>query len=173
MARVAFFTFGVLQEPRGHPQTRGFEERVAASFAEASGSPGFIGYPQGMHALPDDPTLEWPAAKGPQREAMMTLSLWRDLASVFAFAYGLRGVHNEALKLRKQWFVAPEWPNYVAWWVADDHLPTWREAVERHRLLSERGPTPDAFDFHMPYDTEGNAISVLRRPIALGRAPQS
>ncbi|HEU5346697.1 MAG TPA: DUF3291 domain-containing protein [Ktedonobacterales bacterium] len=170
MARVAFFTFGVLREPRGHPQTRGFEDRIAASFAEASASPGFICYPQQMRVEPDDLGVIWPAAKGPEREAMMTLSLWESLEAVFAYSYHLRGVHNEALKLRKEWFVEPEWPNYVAWWVADDHLPTWQEAVERHQLLSERGPTADAFDFHAPFDAEGRPTRILRRPIALGPA---
>ena len=55
MARVAFFTFGVLREPIGHPQTKGFEDRTVGAFAEASAASGFIGYPQEMQARPDNP----------------------------------------------------------------------------------------------------------------------
>ncbi|HZC06305.1 MAG TPA: DUF3291 domain-containing protein [Ktedonobacterales bacterium] len=170
--RVAFFTFGVLREPTGHPRTKGFEDRIADSFAEAAASPGFIGYPRETYVRPDNPNVVWPEVKGPDREAMMTLSLWVDLESVFAFAYALRGVHNEALKLRKEWFLKPEWPNYVAWWVEDDHLPTWPEAIERHAYLSEHGSTPFAFDFHLPFDAEGRPTKVLRRPIPLDLSPR-
>jgi hypothetical protein len=172
MARVAFFTFGVLREPIGHPQTKGFEDRAPGAFAEASAAPGFIGYPQEMVARPDNPRLVWPAAKGPDRDAMMTLSLWKDLESVFAFSYARQGIHADALRLRKQWFLKPEWPNYVGWWAADDHQPTWQEAIDRHHLLSVRGPTADAFDFHSPFDAAGRPINALRRPIALDVAPR-
>jgi len=74
-----------------------------------------------------------------------TLSLWKDLESVFAFAYV--EVHAEALSHRKEWFLKPEWPTYVAWWAPDGHTPEWREAVERHQHLHDHGPSPYAFDF--------------------------
>jgi hypothetical protein len=173
MARVAFFTFGVLRRPTSHPQSQGFVDRIAGAFAEASAAAGFIGYPQEKEARPDNPRLVWPAAKGPDREAMMTLSLWQDLESVFAFSYARQGVHSDALRLRKEWFLKPAWPNYVAWWVGDDHLPTWQEAVDRHLQLSRHGPTADAFDFHAPYGAEGRPTRVLRRPIALDLAPRA
>ncbi len=168
MARVAFFTFGVLREPTGHPQTKGFEDRIADSFAEATASPGFIGYPQAMIADQRDPRLSWPAMKGPDREAMMTLSLWVDLESVFAFSFAHHGVHNEALRLRRDWFIKPEWPSYVAWWVGDDHQPTWQEAIARHAQLHAHGASSSAFDFHTPFDAAGRPTRVLRRPIPLG-----
>lgn len=59
--------------------------------------------------------------------APTTLSLWADLESVFAFAYnGVHaGLNAEALKHRKEWFLTPEWPTYVAWWVEDNHEPDW------------------------------------------------
>jgi hypothetical protein len=168
MTRVAFFTFGVLREPVGHPQSQGFVDRIEGSFAEAAASPGFIGYPQETLVEQGNPRLIWPAMKGPDRDAMMTLSLWRDLESVFAFAYAHQGVHSEALRLRRDWFLKPEWPIYVAWWVGDDHLPTWQEAVERHHHLHTHGATAYAFDFHAPFDADGHATRVIRRPIPLG-----
>ena len=42
MARVAFYTFGVLRYPWEHPHMRRFLDRVAAVFAAAEGTDGFI-----------------------------------------------------------------------------------------------------------------------------------
>ncbi len=92
-----------------------------------------------------------------------TLSLWRDLESVFAFAY--HGVHGEALSKRKEWFVKPEWPTYVAWWVSDEHTPDWVEACERYEKLQSEGPTPYAFDFKQAFDPSGRALKIDRERV--------
>jgi len=42
MARVAFFTFGILREAQGHPQVQGFFDRVTRTFETAEQSDGFI-----------------------------------------------------------------------------------------------------------------------------------
>jgi hypothetical protein len=46
------------------------------------------------------------------------------------------------LRRRKEWFRKPQWPTYVAWWVSDDHVPTWAEAVERCEHLHDHGASP-------------------------------
>ena len=45
-----------------------------------------------------------------------TLSLWRDLTALMAFSYS--GIHAEAMRHGREWFVKPTWPGYVLWWVA-------------------------------------------------------
>ena len=172
MARLAIMTFGVLREPWGSPGVAGFEARLDRTFAAADASPGVIGRDEteitDWTMADDDPRWgPWGRYRLPEvypddrsdlsitREAT-TLSLWRDIESVFAFAYS--GLHLEALQKRGEWFEARRWPTYVAWWIADDRLPTWAEAADRLDRLHAEGPTPDAFDFHHPFDPDGRPV---------------
>ena len=180
--RLAFMTFGVLREPWGSPGVAGFEDRLDGTFAAADAAPGMI-------ARDDTDITNWTMADddprwGPfgryrlaevyphdrsdlatTREAV-TLSLWRDIDSVFAFAYS--GVHLEALQHKAEWFEARRWPTYVAWWVGDDHIPTWTDASARLDRLHASGPSPEAFDFHHPFDADGQPVArpTLRREAA-------
>ena len=83
------------------------------------------------------------------------------MESVSAFAY--RGAHGEVFRKRREWFVKAEWPTYVAWWVDDDHVPTYAEAIERHKRLHDRGPTPHAFNFKTPFDKDGKPTQLSVR----------
>src|SRR6187551_3195955 len=147
MSRIAFYTFGILLEKQGHPQVKGFFDRIDSFFSKAESSEGFI-------ALDNH---DWGAFVSPRfydpekhAGAPATLSLWSDLESVFAFAY--RSEHGEGLKQRHEWFIKPEWPSYAAWWVEDDHIPTRAEACERFEHLHDNGPCPFSFDFKKPFD---------------------
>lgn len=71
-------------------------------------------------------------------------------------------MHAEALSHRKEWFLKPEWPTYVAWWVPDEHPPEWREAAERHAYLHEHGPSPYAFDLKRPFGPNGEPLELDR-----------
>jgi uncharacterized protein DUF3291 len=144
----------VLREPSGHPQVKGFEERIELTFAAAEATPGFIGYPGATHLTQDDPAFADSSFTPPGAESAMTISLWKDLESVYAFAYS--GLHGESLRLRKEWFVSPPLgPTYTVWWVGDGHEPTWFEARECQWHLHAYGPTPHAFTFHMPFAADG------------------
>ena len=168
MARLAFFTLNVAREPFDQPRMRGFVERIAEILAQAEAAPGFIAFPPAMEAPQDDPELIWPPSKPADREAAMTLTLWRDVASAFAFAYS--ALHAEALQLRREWTIKPEWPSYVAWWVGDDELPTWRDAAQRHEWLRTEGATARAFDFRTPFDADGHPMPPARKPLGLAPA---
>ena len=153
MARLAFYTFGILRERPPHAQVQGFFDRIDAAFASAEGTHGFIarrprGDPEKPRGL--NPRFFDPAQHG---GAPQTLSVWESLESVFAFAY--RGLHAEALRLRREWFVEPQWPSYAAWWVADDYFPTWPEAIQRLEHLHDHGPTPFAFSFKQAFPAPG------------------
>ncbi len=160
MARVAFFTFGVLREEWGHPDLTSFENHVGIVFAEAAQAPGFIQLSPAM-----EQEFIFPRFKRPGRaEGAQTLSLWTDLESVCAFSYHGQA-HAEALRRRKEWFVKPHWQNYVAWWVADDHIPDWTEALERFEHLHAHGPTPYAFTFKTPFDADGQATHIAQQVV--------
>lgn len=155
MPRIAFYTFGILREKQGHPMVQGFYDRIETVFAQAKNSDGFI-------ALSDASWGEYVSPvfynKEKHAEAPATLSLWKDLESVCAFAY--RNKHGEAFKLRHEWTLKPEWPTYVAWWVDDDHIPNRAEACERLEYLHNNGSGPYAFNFKKPFDIDGNPAEL-------------
>jgi hypothetical protein len=124
VARIAFMTFGVLYEPRTHSRSKGFINRIPATYEVAERSEGFI---DRSHLDPDTGRHSWGELVCPRflpdelhPNVARTLTLWRSLESVFAFSYA--DLHGEALTLRAQWFRKPEFPSYVIWWVADDHV---------------------------------------------------
>lgn len=164
MARLAFMTFGVLYEPRTHERSKGFIDRVPANYASAESSEGFIDHSQldpdtGRHSWGDSICPAF-VSQDLHPNVAHTFSLWDDLESVYAFAYA--DVHAEALRRRREWFSAPAYPSYVAWWVADDHTPSVREATDRLEQLHAEGPGPQAFDFKRPFDPAGQPTALDR-----------
>jgi len=93
-----------------------------------------------------------------------TLSVWRDMESVYAFAS--RGRHLEAFRLRREWMVESDWPTYVAWWIEDGHFPTWPEANEHLQHLHDHGPTPFAFNFNAVFDAGGSPTTLDRARVS-------
>jgi hypothetical protein len=169
MAKLAFFTFGILREAEAHAQVQGFFDRVARNFEAAEQSSGFIdrsGYDdESAHNSWGDQVCSRFFCEDGHGTVARTLSLWEDLESVFAFAYA--GVHAEALRRRKHWFLTPEWPTYVAWWVADNHTPDWQEAAARHEHLHDYGQSPYAFDFKQPFGPYGNPVEIDRAVVKI------
>ena len=167
--RIAFFTLGVLKAPVGDPVVQGFVDRIGEVYAAAEGSVGFFD-----RSIRDLKTWEhsWgpviaPACipkELPLTQLAMTLSLWRDLESVAAFAY--QGLHREALSKREDWFQSGPWPAYAAWWVDGEHKPNWGEAVDRIDHLHGHGPTPLAFSFRQPFDALGAPVRMKMPPPA-------
>jgi hypothetical protein len=180
MAKLAFYTFAVLEEAFRHQHSRGFVDRITGVFESAEQASGFVGRAdsvrhEGQDAQWGDPQAA-PRFNARQRDARrynspevspddheaVTLSLWDDLESVYAFAY--YGRHAEALKKRQDWFVKPEWPSFVAWWVENGQIPTWEDACSRLELLNDEGP-PHAFDFKTPFDSAGQPWRMDRSKI--------
>ena len=170
MARIAFYTFGVLKATRDSELLQDFWERLPSVFEKAERMEGFIdrsGYSPsarvGDRPVWGDSVKPRFFIQGIHADALATLSLWSDLESVSAFAY--HGLHGEALQKRKEWFLEPEWPTYVAWWVDDHHLPTWREGADQLERLVDDGPTKRAFDFVRPFDSSGEPTTVDREAV--------
>ena len=165
MAKVAFFTCVILREARGHPQVQGFFDSIGRTFETAEQSDGFI---DRSRRDPETRQHSWGGwghhprffREGEHADDPKTLSVWKDLESVFAFAYV--GVHATALRQRQEWLLKPAWPTYVAWWVPDDHTPDWHEAFERHAHLYDHGPSPYAFDFAHPFGPDGHPMALNR-----------
>jgi hypothetical protein len=164
--RISFFTLGVLKAPVGDSAVQGFVDRIDNVYAAAEGSAGFV-----ARSFRNLQTWEhsWGPVMAPKcipdglvlNQLAMTVSLWRDLESVAAFAY--RGAHGEALSKRGDWFESGPWPSYVAWWVDEGHQPNWSEAVDHIDLLHAQGSTPAAFSFRQPFDSTGTPV-IIKRP---------
>ena len=163
MSRIAFYTFGILREPKGHEQVQEFYDRLETAFESAENAEGFID----RDRLIEEGQGTWGPRISPRffdksrhPHAPATLSLWTNLESVYAFAY--HNVHGEAFKKRREWFSKPEWPTYVAWWVDDDHIPTRDEASQRLEHIHDHGSTAYAFDFKQPFDEAGQPRELDR-----------
>lgn len=168
MARLAFMTIGVLHAVEEHPAVQEYVELGGLNFSRAEASYGFIDRSRydveaeattwGAIAAPD-----YFVERGLADRLAQSLSLWQTLEAVYAFSYS--GVHAESLSRRKKWFVHPEWPNYVVWWVDDDHIPSWHEAYAHYEQLRRVGPSPEAFDFKYPYLTDGRSTTIDRSSV--------
>lgn len=152
MPHVAFHTTSLLQKPLGSPQLEAYEAMTPFLFGKAYEAPGFI------HLVDWEDVIRSRFFRAEDLFPISTLSVWSDLESIFTFSY--QGIHADALRRRREWFHKPEQPTYVAWWVADDHVPSCFEAVERHEHLHQHGPTPFAFNFRTAFDVAGSPIQV-------------
>ena len=176
MAKLAFYTFGILTEVSGHPAVKGFVDREEGVFRSLENSPGFI---ERAKYKSEAGYLAWgrdivPRFYNPEihAQANKTLSLWQNIESVFAFSYS--GNHLDAIKSNEGWSVKPEWPLYVAWWVEDDHRPNWQEGKDKFEHLHDHGSTKDAFSFKEPFDEKGNKCKLNKKLIKeLGQLKQS
>src|SRR3954464_12728557 len=148
MKRLAIYNFGMFKVAGSDPANQGFHDRGDPNLAAAEQSDGFIA----RSGYEDDPGPEsWGQQIYPRFYvergdgwSPSTLSLWRDIASLMAFSYS--GVHAEAMRHAREWFVKPAWPGYVLWWVDAGHTPEWAEGVERMEFLHDNGGSPFAFD---------------------------
>lgn len=161
-------TFGILREPGGHPDVQEFFDAGVDVFANADAAKGFIDRCRYAADCESDPFGQFTTGRFVNLEftnrVAQTLSLWTDSEAVFAFSYA--GVHADALRRRKEWFVKAAWPTYVAWWVPDDRWPDWCDANARLEHLHDHGTTAFAFDFRSPFGADGHPASLDRTRIA-------
>lgn len=170
--RLAIYNFNNFRTRSAEPGNDGFHEREPLNFRAAEKSEGFIarsGYDG------DAGPASWGRQVFPRfyvengdGSAPSTLSLWRDLPSLYAFSYS--GIHADALKNARQWFDRQTWPPYVLWWVEKDEVPSWADGVARLECLHDAGSTAAAFDFKRPFDEEGEPTRIDKEAVTRYRA---
>ena len=138
--------FGRMDEP----VMAGFANRLAEINALAEASPGFIwrlkdeaGDATSIHAF-DDPRV------------IVNLTMWDSIEELFEFTY--RTDHVELFRGRREWFEPYGTPHLVLWWHPADEPPTIEEAKRRLALLTELGPTPEAFTLKVRYTSQGAPV---------------
>jgi hypothetical protein len=169
MARLAFYTFGILREPLGSEVVRPFVESSPKVFAAAEAAPGFIA--RAVTPAPGRPSFgqdyrAWGIFAVPRfydggsgsdnTTGVATLTLWTGIGAVRAFAYA--GQHKVALGQRWEWFRKGKWPTYVMWWVGEGDIPTWEQGARNLEMLGDIGPTETAFNFRKPFDADGTPL---------------
>lgn len=85
------------------------------------------------------------------------LTIWEDIESLKSFVY--QTVHTYFLRSRKKWFEQVAENQVVLRWIRRDHLPSVEGAKEKLRCLQDNGPTPVAFTFQKPFDSQGKPLA--------------
>ncbi|SEQ79986.1 DUF3291 domain-containing protein [Microlunatus flavus] len=159
MSAIALYTFGLLDPAVEPTRLADFVRRGGDIMASADGADGYLGRahradggaethaegedhgPWGAYALPDLGDFA-----GHDRQVhIATLSLWRDLSSARTFVYD--GLHRDALRHRRDWFLQGSWPGHVLWPVADGAVPRWSDGVTRYEAMAREGESADRFTF--------------------------
>ncbi len=166
---LALYTYGAFIGRSADPHNDGFHQRNDPVLACVDVAPGLIAR-SGYDSDPGPPC--WGKQVYPRYWkdngdgfSPSTLSLWCNMESAIAFAY--YGLHADALKHGREWFQKPQWPPYVAWWIAAGNRPDWTEGVARIEHLQDNGPTPFAFSFTQAFDAEGEPVSVDHERVKL------
>ena len=136
---LAQLNVGRAVAPMDDPQLADFVARLDAINALAERSPGFVWRLQSEAGnatdikVTDDPRF------------IINLTVWETPEALFAFTY--ESHHKTVFARRYEWFERATGPNLVLWWQPAEILPTTDDALDRLRLLSELGPTAEAFTF--------------------------
>ena len=164
MPRIAFMTVALLTEEWDDPASKGFVDRIAGAVQTLEKVEGFIASDFDEAAVWGDVVLPR-LTERPEfaNRCAYSLSLWDNLEAVFAYTYN--AAHGEALRHRREWFQSGDWPSHVAWWVADDHVPTVSEGTERWERRHALGPTPAAFDFKHAFGADGRVVKIDRERV--------
>jgi hypothetical protein len=123
------------------PLMKGFVDRIGEIDALAQSWPGFIAQP-----TPPDEGQIYPG------NMLVNVSIWETVDTLRDFTYASR--HAEALKMRAEWFVHSDLPNYLLYWALSGQMPTEVEIQRRFDYLHQHGATPFAFSFKHPFSVE-------------------
>lgn len=159
---LAAYTFNQFIAPFQSDAIKGFRDaepgafdaiEAASGFVARSGYDGEDGPPSwGVQVFPKC----WENGNG-DGWAPSTLSLWTSMEALMAATY--HGAHGDAYRQGHKWHIrANHIPEYVLWWVPDDHRPNWSEAIARFEALMEDGPSAAAFSFKQAFTPDGQRI---------------
>jgi hypothetical protein len=88
---------------------------------------------------------------------IVNMSVWSNMDALAAFVYRNEG-HREIMRRRREWFDKMDF-HLALWWVPAGHVPTIAEGRSKIEILSQLGPSPQAFLFNRPFPAP-DAISI-------------
>jgi hypothetical protein len=136
--QLAQINIASLKAPLDSPELKDFVDNLDRINALAESSDGFAWRLVGDG---NDATSLRPFGDN----IIVNMSVWRDVASLKAFAY--QSAHAPIMRRRREWFVRMAEAYMVLWWVPAGHQPTVAEAAARLAQLRRQGPSPEAFTF--------------------------
>lgn len=135
---LAQVNIGMPRGPMDGEVMAGFAAMLEPINALADGAPGFV------WRLQDEDGDATAIRPFDDDRLMINMSVWESADVLWDFVYD--SGHLDVMRRRREWFTRMDL--YMAlWWVPAGEIPTTGDAKERLDLLSERGPTPEAFTF--------------------------
>lgn len=137
-----------LVAPLSAPQLEGFVAASGPVEAEGAAAAGFVWrrqvtVPPGRRLHP----FAWDV--GDSAGLVVNLSVWESLESLDAFVHD--GLHRDALRRRRSWFVVRPEATGALWWVPVGRRPPLQDAADRLRHLRTHGPSAHAFTAARPW----------------------
>lgn len=126
--------------PTDHPHIADYIARLDEMNSLAERSPGFVWRYVTDSRDPHQREFEDPLV-------LFNMSVWTDVDALHHYTYGT--AHAEVYAARKKWFAdvkAVVGGHALAlWWIPNGSLPTVEDAKLKLQLISDQGPTEQAF----------------------------
>ncbi|GEO00472.1 hypothetical protein NSE01_23040 [Novosphingobium sediminis] len=139
---IAQLNVARFRRPKADPANQTFMDALDHVNAQADAADGFIWRLVGEGDANDATAIE---AVAGDADFIVNLSVWRDVASLEAFAYR-QADHRTVLARRSDWFDAME-PSLALWEVPEGHIPSVTEALGKLAELGRDGPSAAVFTF--------------------------
>jgi Domain of unknown function (DUF3291) len=139
MWHLAEINIARLIAPIDDPRIASFVAQIDAINALAEHAPGFVwrltasgGAASTYVRYSDDDRI------------IVNMSAWIGIEALHAYVY--RSGHGAVFRDRRQWF-EPLGNSMALWWIPEGHTPTLDEGRSKLELVTQRGPSPEAFTF--------------------------
>jgi hypothetical protein len=139
---VAQLNVARFRRPKADPANQTFMDALDHVNAQADAAVGFIWRLVGEGDANDATAIQ---AVAGDADFIVNLSVWRDVASLEAFAYR-QADHRAVLARRAEWFEPME-PALALWEVPEGHIPSVAEALDKLAQLGRDGPSAAVFTF--------------------------
>lgn len=130
------------------PEFSGFVDNLDRIYALAESTTGFVW----RHVSVNEDA----EAKAIYADDSMifNMSVWESYEAMHNFIY--RTDHVDILRQRAKWFVPQDKPTMALWWQEAGSIPSILESKHRLDLLTQNGPTQDAFTFRKFFEALGS-----------------
>lgn len=145
---LAEFNIGTLKYDWDDPRIADFANNLERVYDIARRSPGYIWHMENDDMGAAQRDLNGPLGGNPRTAS--TLSVWADIDSFRHFVF--QTVHKRFHDRKAEWYDPQDQRDtrLVMWHVADGHIPTVAEAMDRFHHLEIHGTTDHAFGWaHM------------------------
>ena len=136
---IAQLNIATAKYPLDQPELKDFVDNLDRINHIAEQSPGFI------WRLKDDSGNATNIQLFDNPNVIVNMSVWKDVAALKHFMF--KPDHLAIMKRKREWFIPANEATYVLWEVADGHVPTLEEAMDKLQKLRTHGESAEAFSF--------------------------